>query len=376
MELLMEEKLNISIIEHFKGINDPRRQPLHLLHEIFTILICASIAGADDIVGVVTWSNNNIDWLHNILELPNGIPSHDTIGRVLSLIDSKEFEQCFINWTNAVFKKTNGDIIAIDGKVLSGSFDRKSDNYAINIVGAYSTTNKVLLGHVKTKAKSNEVVAIPQLLQLLDIKNCIITIDAIGCQTEIASQIVDKGGDYVLAVKNNQPTLYEEVKTTFEEIIEDSAVDISFYETKEKSRDREETRRYYVSDNIDELSRIDDFSESRAIGMVESITNRNGKICKETRYFILSFCCCAALFANAVRNHWSIENSVHWILDVAFREDDSRIRKDHTPANMGTVRRIALNMVKQEKTAKVGVNNKRKIAGWNNKYLEKIIGFC
>ena len=287
----MAQEVRISIIEHFKGIHDPRRQPLHMLHEIFTIIICATIAGADDIVGIAKWSKMNIAWLQDILELPYGLPSHDTIGRILSIIEPKEFEQCFVNWTNTVFKKTNGDIIPIDGKLLRGSYDKKSDVHAINVVGAFSTANNVLLGQVKTETKSNEIVAIPKLLNLLDIKNCIITIDAIGCQTEIASQIIDKGGDYVLAVKSNQKNLHDEIKNSFSSALENSDKNIDFYETFEKSHGREEIRRYYLIDDIEDLSRIDDFASSSAIGMVESIRTKDGKTSTETRYFLLSFLC-------------------------------------------------------------------------------------
>lgn len=372
----MDQGIKISIIEHFKGISDKRRQPLYQLSEILTIVICATIAGADGIVQIVTWAKHHLAWLENIIELPYGLPSHDTIGRVLSIMDPNEFEQCFINWTNAAFKKSKGDIIPIDGKFLKGSYDNKSGIHAINVVGAFSTANGVLLGQVKTETKSNEIIAIPKLLQMIDIKSCVITIDAMGCQTEIASKIIEKGGDYVLAVKDNQPTLHNEIREAFETAFEEKSNNLDFYETKEKGHGREEIRRYYCIDDIENLERVDDFSCCSAIGMVESIRTVNGHTSIETRYFILSFIATMTFFAQCVRKHWHIENSLHWILDVAFREDQSRIRKDNTPANMATIRRVCINMLKQEKTKKVGIETKRKAAGWDTKYLEIILGLC
>jgi len=199
----MEQDIKISIIDHFSAMDDIRRKPLYSLGEILTIVICAVIAGADSVIGIYKWAEQYEDWLKKFLELPYGIPSHDTISRILSIMNPREFEQAFVNWTNAVFQKTKGDIIPIDGKIVRGSYDSNAGIPAINVVGAYSTANNVLLGHVKTETKSNEITAIPELLNLLDIKGYIITIDAIGCQTKIAADIIDKKGDYVLAVKDN-----------------------------------------------------------------------------------------------------------------------------------------------------------------------------
>jgi predicted transposase YbfD/YdcC len=372
----MQEAVNISIMHHFNGILDPRRKPLHIMAEILTIALCATISGADNLVGVVKWAEQNTPWLQDILELPYGLPSHDTVGRVLSIIDPKEFEQCFVNWVNAVFKRTDGDIIPIDGKLLNGSSDKNSAIQAINVVGAFSTANNILLGQVKTSTKSNEIVAIPELLKLLDINNCIVTIDAIGCQMKITSDIVEKGGDYVIAVKDNQPTLHTEIKESFDSALELEGHGIEFIETQGNDHGRQEVRRYYLLNNTEDCERLHDFSGAESIGMVESIRTVNGKTSRETRYFLLSFFATVALFSQCVRDHWRIENSLHWVLDVAFREDEARIRKDNSPANMGTIRRAAYNMIKQEKTEKVGVAIKRKIAGWNKKYLEKIIGLC
>ena len=369
----MEQDIKISIIDHFSAMDDIRRKPLHQLSEILTIVICAVIAGADSIVGVYKWSEQHENWLKKILTLPYGIPSHDTISRILSIMDPKEFEQAFVNWTNAVFQKTKGDIIPIDGKIVRGSYDKNSGVSAINVVGAYSTANKALLGHVKTETKSNEITAIPELLSLLDINGCIITIDAIGCQTRIAADIVDKKGDYVLAVKDNQPNLHKEIINKFQS---DSNSEKDNYKTEEQNRERYEIREYSVIDNIDKLNRIKDFKGCKAIGKVKSTRIINNETSTESRYFILSFKACASEFANCVRSHWRIENSVHWLLDVGFREDKSRIRKDNTPSNMSTIRRVALNMLKQEKTEKVGIENKRKIAGWNVNYLEKVLNIC
>jgi predicted transposase YbfD/YdcC len=273
-----------------------------------------------------------------------------------------------------VFKKTKGDIIPIDGKLLRGSHDVNANVTAINIVGAYSTENSVLLGQVKTKTKSNEIVAIPQLLNMLDIEGCIVTIDAIGCQTKIASKIRDKKGDYVLAVKNNQPTLYKEIQEKFNKELRGDNSNIEYYKTSEKSHGRKEVREYKLLNNTDKIDKASCFDSCSAVGMVESTRTVNGEISKEKRYFILSFITTACFFGKCVRKHWSIENSAHYILDVAFKEDNSRIRKDHTPANMSTIRRASINMIKQEKSAKVGVANKRLMASNSTEYLEKIIG--
>jgi len=372
----MAQAVKISIMDHFQGIHDPRRKPLHHLSDVLTIALCATISGADNLVGIVKWAEQHMSWLKEILPLPHGLPSHDTFGRVLSVMEPKEFEECFVNWVNAAFKKVNGDIIPIDGKLLNGSYDKKSNVHAINVVGAFSTANGLVLGQVKTATKSNEITAIPELLKLLDISGCIITADAMGCQTKITVDIVEKGADYVIAAKDNQPTLHNEIKEAFDSAIENQDRTLEFYETQDKNHGRKETRRYYIMSDIEDLERIHDFSGSESIGMVESIRTENGKTSIEIRYFILSFIATLALFAQCVRGHWSIENSLHWVLDVAFNEDKSRIRKDHTPANMSTIRRAAINMIKQEKSEKVGFAIKRKIAGWNVKYLEKIIGLC
>lgn len=369
----MDHNVKISIIDHFSAMDDIRRKPLHSLSEILTIVICAVIAGADSIVGIYKWAEQYESWLKKILTLPFGLPSHDTISRVLSIMDPKEFEQAFINWTNAVFQQTKGDIIPIDGKIVRGSYDNSSGISAINVVGAYSTANNALLGHVKTETKSNEITAIPHLLKLLDINGCIITIDAIGCQTKIASDIVDKKGDYVLAVKDNQPNLNKEIIDKFAKA-DNSEKDC--YKTEEHNRSRYEIREYSVIDEIDKLTRTKDFKGCQAIGKVRSTRIIGEETSIETRYFILSFKASAFELAKCVRSHWQIENSVHWLLDVGFREDKSRIRKDNTPSNMSTIRRVALNMLKQEKTEKVGIENKRKIAGWNVRYLEKVLNIC
>lgn len=359
-------------MEHFSAIEDPRREhgTRHLLEEILVLTICAVICGADSFVAVEAFGHAKHAWLRRFLTLPNGIPSHDTLGTVFARLKPREFEQCFLNWVTAVFERTAGKVIALDGKTLRRSYDRKSKKAALQMVSAWTTSNRLVLGQIAVDEHSNEITAIPQLLELLDLNGCIVTIDALGCQQEIAAQIVDQGGDYVLAVKANQGSLFTEVHQCFADI---EAEGMQFYETEEQGHGREETRWYWMTETLPWPLRRVQWKGLRSMGVVEASRTVGEKYTVERRYYISSLPADAERLAEAVRGHWGIENQVHWVLDVAFREDDSRIRTGHAAENMAVVRRIALNMLKQDTSVKLGIANKRLKAGWDEHYLLKIL---
>ena len=328
------------------------------------------ICGADSFVAVEAFGNAKFRWLRRFLTLPHGIPSHDTIGAVFAQLNPRQFEQCFLDWVNAVFARTTGTVVAIDGKTLRRSYDRKSKKAAIQMVSAWATTNHLILGQVKVDDGSNEITAIPQLLDGLDLNGCIVTIDAIGCQQDIAAQIIDQGGDYVLAVKANQGSLFTEVHQCFADI---EAEGMRFYETEAQGHGREETRWYWMTETLPWPLRRSQWKGLRSMGVVEASRTVDEKYSVERRYYISSLPADAERLAEAVRGHWHIENQVHWVLDVAFREDQSRIRMGHAAENMAVVRRIALNLLKHDTSVKLGVLNKRLKAGWDEDYLLKIL---
>ena len=372
----MNTKKGMSIQEHFSRVNDPREahKIAHDLQEIITIAICAVISGADGWVEVEDFGRSKEKWLRTFLHLPNGIPSHDTFGRVFAMISTEELEKCFQSWTRAIAKRVKG-VVAIDGKTLRCSYDSASEKSAIHMVSAWVSEQNLVLGEVKTEEKSNEIKAIPQLLKLLELKGCLITIDAMGCQKEIAEKIVDKEADYILALKRNQEGLYEEVYDWFQRALETNfdGVTWDYHETEDKNHGRHEIRRCWVTSSLEAMRRIKEWAHARTVIMVESVCETKEKTTQEYRFYISSREGDAEHLAGAVRSHWGIENSVHWILDVAFREDDSRIRMGNAAENFSILRRLALNLIKQEPSAKSGVKARRKRAGWDENYFLKII---
>ncbi|MBF8251581.1 MAG: ISAs1 family transposase [Deltaproteobacteria bacterium] len=373
----MQEKKAVAIVEHFKDIEDPRieRGKLHNLIDIIAIAICAVICGADTWEDIELFGEAKHEWLKQFLELPNGIPSHDTFGRVFSIISPVEFQRSFLNWIKAISESIEREVVAIDGKTSRRSYDKSKGKGAIHMVSAWATANRVVLGQVKTEDKSNEITAIPELLDILALNGCIVTIDAMGCQKNISAKIIEKGADYVLALKGNQGTLHEDIKLFFQDAKETSFKDIhhDFYETIDGDHGRIETRRYSIVSDIEWLEGKADWKEIKSIGMVESEREIGDKVTKETRYYISSLPSNAKLFGDAVRKHWGIENSLHWVLDVVFREDECRIRKGHAAENFAVLRHIALNLIREEKSIKRGAKGKRLKAGWDNDYLSKIL---
>ncbi len=362
---------------HFHDIDDQRieRTKFHLLHDILVIAICAVICGADGPSAIEQYALAKQDWLNTFLKLPNGIPSHDTIGRVLAQIDPQQFQTCFMRWIQDICHLLPGEVVPIDGKTLRRSFDTELDQGPIHIVSAWATTNRLVLGQIKVDEKSNEITAIPELIDALDLTDCVVTIDAMGCQKQIASRIRAKGAHYILALKKNQGTLYTDVHELFHQLHRDESPDdtLDSYEMIDQGHGRHEIRRYWTTDTLDRVSTRAQWSDLQAVGMVESERTLAGETTVESRYYILSLPSNAQTFGNAVRAHWGIENSVHWVLDVTFREDERRIRKGHGPENFAILRHIALNLLREETSFKGSIKTKRLKCGWNDAYLAKVL---
>jgi len=367
-----------NIGEHFSGLEDPRvdRTKQHMLMDILVITICAVICGAETWVDVETFGNAKFKWLKEFLELPNGIPSHDTFGRVFNRLDAKQFERCFLSWIQAVSGLLPGQVIAIDGKTLRRSHDKGIGKGAIHMVSAWALENQLILGQLKVDEKSNEITAIPKLLKALALSGCIVTIDAIGCQKEIAKQIIDQEADYVLALKENQAGLFTAVADLFEYAQETDFADCDYHKTIDKGHGRIEIRECWTTSAPDYFAFLPNrsaWSGLQTIIMIRAERRLEQKTSVDLRYYISSLSTGARHHLKTVRNHWGIENQVHWVLDVAFREDDSRVRKENGPQNLAILRHIALNLLKQETTAKCGIKAKRLKAGWDENYLLKVL---
>lgn len=364
------------LISLFGEIPDPRlnRKKLHELGDIMAIAILSVICGAETWVDMEDFGLARYDWLKGFLELPNGIPSHDTFNRVFSLIDPIEFETRFVEWVEAISGRLNGQVV-IDGKMIKGSGNRRSKKEPLWIVSAWSADLDLVLAHTQVSEKSNEITAIPEILKMLSVKGCIVSIDAMGCQKKIAKQICDEGGDYVLALKGNQGSLHAEITNYFQqaEAINFEYVEHDFHKSYEENRGRKEERLLYVTSDIDWLPMREEWSHLQSIVCVLSIREVGGKKTTAKRFYISSLAPNAQQHAKAVRNHWGIENKQHWILDVGFNEDQCRIRDKISGKNFATLRRLALNLLKQE-PSKAGMKRKRLRAGWDEKYLRKVVG--
>jgi len=373
----MSRELSARIAEHFQELTDPRRREvMYPLVNMVVMALCAVLSGADDFVSIARWAEKKKEWLATFLDMSAGVPSHDRFNAVLGALKPAEFETCLLSWITAVHEITDGQVIAIDGKTLRGSFDAASSKAAIHMVSAWATTNRVSLGQVVTDEKSNEITAIPKLLEILKIQGCLVTIDAMGCQRNIAEQIVAAEADYVLAVKDNQPKLCEQVRNFFSEQLEDDLTSVPHRrcETHEKGHGREDDRYYYLAKLPEDFPLDDPWPHLKAIGMAVRVTRtKDGKETSDVRYYCASRYLSGAKFAEAVRGHWGIENSLHWQLDVTFGEDQCRIRKGYADVNFSLLRRAALGLLKNNATEKVGVKNKRLCAAWDDDYRLQVL---
>jgi predicted transposase YbfD/YdcC len=374
--LVMTLERSPRIDHHFANLTDPRRaQVTYPLINIITIALCATIAGADDFVAMADWARQHKDWLGRSLDLSHGIPSHDRINMIFRRLNPAEFERCLLSWLGALHDASGGRLLAVDGKTARQSFDTAAARSALHMVSVWAVSQRLSIAQVAVESKSNEITAIPEVLKLVELCGAIVTIDAMGCQTEIAQAIVDGGGDYILAAKGNQPTLHDGIVEHVLEHMEDdfARVDVSRHETKEKGHGRVEHRSYYVLDVPPDLADAARWKGLKQIGVAISDTIRDGEACDDVRYYILSKKLTARRFGTLVRSHWGIENSLHWQLDVSFDEDRNRTRKDHAAANLAVLRRIALSLLKNETSSKVGVKNRRLTAAWNTDYLHKVL---
>ena len=362
--------------EHFKNLNDPRveRTRKHPLINIVFIAVCGVLSGANSFAAIEEFGLDRRTWFARFLDLTNGVPSDDTLARVLARLDPGAFERCLLSWIRAVQEVTENRLIAIDGKTLRGSYDRRDGKAAIHMVSAWASENKLSLGQVVVDEKSNEITAIPELLRLLDVSGALVTIDAMGCQKEIADLIREGKGDYVLAVKQNQPTLYEQVEEAVGAGLEQDASDLDEHQTVEVGHGRQETRTYVVFPAPETVDPDGAWRDLSAVGMaITESTDAQGRCRLEVRYYILSALLSAARFAGAVRGHWSIENNLHWQLDVSFREDQCRVRTDNAPANLSVIRRFALGLLKRETSCRRGIETKRLKCAASDEYREKAL---
>jgi len=373
-----------SLATHFAPLTDPRhaRGKEHRLLDILLIALCAVICGADSWVEMEQFGKAKQAWLAGFLALPNGIPAHDTFGRVFAALDDVQFQQCFLSWVRDTISQTDGQVIAIDGKTARRSHDRGAGKAAIHTVSAWASANHLVLRQVKTDAKSNDTAqgapaAIPALLDLLLVKGCIVTIDAMGCQTAIARQITESGGDYVLALKENQPDLYHETVHLFADARETGFADYQWdaAETVDGGHGRVEVRRCWTISDVETLAHLDGegaWAGLRAVAMVEAERRVGQTVTGEQRHYLTSVTEAQAV-ERAVRAHWGIENELHWVLDMAFREDECRVRMGQAAENFVVLRHVALNRLKAEQTAKIGIKAKRLKAGWDERYLLKVL---
>lgn len=370
----MNKTNDISLLSHFLIITDPRveRTKRHKLIDILAIAICSVIAYGDSFEDMEDFGNERLEWFKTFLELPHGIPSHDTFSRVFSRLNPVELQTAFANWVQALQTSLAGQIVAIDGKAVRRSFDKATGNAALHLVSAWGSEAGLVLAQMKVDDKSNEITAIPALLKLLQLKGAIVSIDAMGCQKAIAQEIKTQKADYVLAVKKNQPNLFEDIEFAFTASESHSELIHETYQTVDKGHGRIETRVYQTITALEKVPAAFAWTGAASVGRVISTREIGDKKSIETRYYISSLPGSAHDFGRVVREHWGIENKAHWVLDVTFNEDASRIRKDYAAENMAATRRIALNLLRKD-TSKGSLIKKRKRAAWNNEFLIKVL---
>ena len=376
----MDPSAGASLRAHFAALPDPRvdRTKRHALLDVVTIAVGAVLCGADTWVDVETWGKAKLAWLRTWLDLPHGIPSHDTFGRVFAALDPAAFEHCFLAWVRDLAATTDGQVVAIDGKTARRSHDRPAGKAPLHLVSAWATADRLVLGQVAVADRSNEIEAIPALLDVLDLAGATVTIDAIGCQTGIARRIRARGADYVLALKDNQPTLRELVAHHFAVVTGGDAAGLApaAHATVGKDHGRLEVRRCWATDDPEVLAWLDPAHAWPALGSVACVEGERrvgDAVSRERRYYLTSLPADPARIAAAVRGHWGIENRLHWVLDLAFREDDSRARAGHAAANLAVLRHIALNLLRRERSTTIGVKAKRLKCGWDTAYLLKVL---
>jgi len=383
----MQKHPKLSLITHFENLPDPRvnRTQHHDLIDLLAIAICTLLCGGESFNDMEDFGHAKRDWFETFLKLRNGIPSHDTFNRLFAALDPKAFGECFVNWTQSLRQAVAQEVVALDGKALRRALN--ADQSVKYVVSAWAENNGLVLGQLKVAAKSNEITAVPELLRVLELAGCIVTVDAMGCQKKIAQEIIEADADYVLALKGNQETVHEEVKTFLDAALTEraaprpvgakltaGAANLAVLETVEKDHGRFETRRYYQSTELNWFADQSKWAGLQSMGMVEAIREVGGKATVERRYYLSSLPLGVATFAQAVRGHWGIENKLHWVLDVWFREDQSRARTGYAAENLATLRRLALNLLKREKTKKRGIKGKQLNAGWDHTYLLRLLG--
>lgn len=366
------------LLRAFAQMEDPRmdRTRKHKLSDMLAIAICAVICGADGWTDVQDFGECKEQWFRTFLELPNGIPSHDTFGRVFAMLDPQAFEQCFIEWINELAVASEGRLIAIDGKTIRRSLDRANNKAAIHMVSAWCEANHMVLGQLATDAKSNEITAIPRLLSLLDVKDAVVTIDAGGCHKKIAAKIVQQGGDYVLQLKGNQGTLHNETVELFDNCLRDDCHGIAYTKasTINKGHGRIEQRRIWATNDVSWFGELSKWKKLRSLIRVECRRTADGKTSSEYHYYISSLPADdPKRLLSYIRGHWSVENGLHWCLDISFADDERRIRNGHGAENFARLSRIALNLLKAQTKHKAGIKRKRKCCGWSHQYLGRVL---
>lgn len=371
----MEKSRKLSLITILKEVPDPRidRRKLHSLSDVLSIAICALLCGADSFEDMEVFGEAKSDWFETFLELPHGVPSHDTFNRVFAAIDPEKFLECFMRWTQSLRTAIAEEIVALDGKAL-----RRATNAGECpkvVVSAWAAENGLALGQLKTDDKSNEITAVPKLLRALELGGCIVTLDAMGCQKEIAKEIKEADADYVLALKGNHGLTHAEIKSYLDEAISRKAKELAYVEELDKGHGRLETRRYWQSGQLEWFAERSAWEGLQSVGVVEAVRERNGQSSVERRYYLSSLGVDVKRFARAVRSHWSIENQLHWVMDVNFKEDQSRARSGYAAENLATLRRWALNLIKADQQKKKrSLKGRMKAAGWDNRYLLHLLG--
>lgn len=380
----MQKHPKLSLIAHFQDLPDPRvnRTKDHELIDVLTIAICTLLCAGESFNDMADFGAAKEDWFRTFLSLKNGIPSHDTFNRVFAALDPQAFGDCFMAWTQSLRAAVAQEIVALDGKALRRAL--AADQNSKVIVSAWAHSNGLVLGQLKVADKSNEITALPKLLRALELSGCIVTVDALGTQKQIAKEITEADANYVMALKGNHEVVHDEVKTFLDATVAErearpvhpstAAATLAVLETVDKDHGRLETRRYYQSAALDWFADRAQWEGLATVGMVEALREANGKPTVERRYYLSSLPLGVETFARAVRGHWGIENSLHWVLDVQMGEDDSRARTGYAAENLATLRRLALNLLKREATKKRGIRGKQLNASWDHAYLLRLLG--